>query len=250
MDQIEYQLQRKRIRNLRRDFSTRKLPRAFKDLVLALFDHLGTTTLECWPSQKRLAETVGVNVRSIKRNMKAIERLGLSTITKGSGGTSSHYRLRFDCPAWRKDKTEIVAKVVSLYASKGKGVGTRASLLKEELEGGRVRHYSGDAGVTKGSDAVGTPASPELLQGSVEDAAKRSTSTHEHEINSPSASAAAQQSEDLHARAAAPLGGSLAARPPLRDESLPMSGGDTQNTDDQEWITDKELAEFLATLPD
>lgn len=250
MDQIDYQRQRKRIRDLRRDFSTRKLPRAFKDLELALFDHVGTATLECWPSQKRLADIVGISVRSIKRNLKAVEMLGLFTINKGTGGTSSHYKLRFDCPAWRKDKLELVAKVVSLYAAKGKGVGTRASLPRPAKvceSWGRIRLDSGDAGVLKGSDAVVTPASPKLPQGSARDAAECASLTQhqlEEEVNCPPAAPAWTTTARHSGLAASPLAGSLPAAPAPTPLNTPAFHMEVAEPDEKEPTVEELLLEI------
>lgn len=175
MNKTEIKQQYRRIRELRKDWIMRPLPRTFKQLILCLLDHVNSETLVCWPAQPRLATQVGVSIRSIQRNLRAVEKLGLFTITSlGTGATSTHYRLNFNSQAWQNRNTEAVAKVVSLFTNKGKGV-TRASSLKMAAESNRgdarVR-IGDDAGVRSRDDAVPTRASSELPQGSVAVAAK------------------------------------------------------------------------------
>jgi len=61
-----------------------------KCLAYAIFDHLNCVTLDCWPSQLRLAQLLGFDsVKTVQRAARGLERLGFITVT---GGGRQGYR--------------------------------------------------------------------------------------------------------------------------------------------------------------
>lgn len=61
-----------------------------KCFAYAVFDHLNCVTLDCWPSQERLAKLLGfVSVKTVQRAAQGLEDLHLLTI---SGGGRKGYR--------------------------------------------------------------------------------------------------------------------------------------------------------------
>ena len=61
-----------------------------KCLAYAVFDHLNCVTLDCWPSQERLAKLLGfVSVKTVQRAAHGLQDLALLTI---NGGGRDGYR--------------------------------------------------------------------------------------------------------------------------------------------------------------
>jgi hypothetical protein len=64
-------------------------------LAYAIFDHLNCVTLDCWPSQLRLAELfVFDSVKTVQRAARGLEQLGFITVT-GGGRQGYRYAPRF-----------------------------------------------------------------------------------------------------------------------------------------------------------
>jgi len=62
-----------------------------KCLAYVVADHLNCVTLDCWPSQTRLAELLGrKNVKTVERAARGLEKLG--TLVLGGGGGGAVYR--------------------------------------------------------------------------------------------------------------------------------------------------------------
>ena len=61
-----------------------------KCLAYAVFDHLNCVTLDCWPSQERLAKLLGfVSVKTVQRAARGLQNQALVTI---NGGGRDGYR--------------------------------------------------------------------------------------------------------------------------------------------------------------
>lgn len=81
------------------------LPTSAKAVLLILASYAAPDGSRCFPSQKRLAKNSGLTERSVRKQLKLAEKLGLLVISKApkSGGPNSNqYRLRIP-----KSKPEI-----------------------------------------------------------------------------------------------------------------------------------------------
>lgn len=184
----------RQIVQLRRDFFKRSYPTNFKLLILALLEYTNSSTLECWPSQATLARIVGVSVRSIRRNLLAVEKLGLFTISRSKGKGSSIYTLCLTAKAWQADKAELVTQVVKQFTTSNCGFKLRTvQPPSQEANYGRERPLTTDAKLQPTTDGIRSSTSAKLLpKRSTVECALAHTPPHipNEEVNLPQASPA------------------------------------------------------------
>ena len=92
-------LGRRRLEWLGKIAANRNITHLQARVAIALAGFINTKSGEAWPSQARLAESIGADVRTVRRALSALVTLGfLESVSTGRGrGIASRYRMAFPC---------------------------------------------------------------------------------------------------------------------------------------------------------
>jgi hypothetical protein len=99
-----------------------------KCLAYAVADHLNCVTLDCWPSQTRLAELLGFECeRTVQRAARGLEKLGFLVIRRGRHGVCRY------APVFRPGEDDIPDPKTGLNGPPLPDGGVRESFLSIQL---------------------------------------------------------------------------------------------------------------------
>ena len=113
-----------------------------KMVAYEIINHWNYKTKSCYPSEKYLADKLGVSISTIKRSVKHLEQLNIIKIERKSG-KSNRYLLNFVELTWR-DATSVKMtpvspvnpKSINIYTNIDTSINT--SIRNEEKEEDRV----------------------------------------------------------------------------------------------------------------